>query len=55
MRGEHLTNQAETDIYHTEKVGTDKYQDKSKPLFQSLKIHDIYDLNMYHPIALLMY
>ena len=31
-----------------------KYQDKSKPLFQSLKILDIHELNMYL-IALFMY
>ena len=31
-----------------------KYQDKSKPLFQSLKILDIHELNVYL-IALFMY
>ena len=54
----HLPNQAEIDIYHIEKIGTDndlfKLSRKSKPLFQSLKILYIYELNMY-AIALFMY
>ena len=46
----HLPNQAETNIYHTGKVGTDNDLFK----IQSLKIVDIYELNMYL-VALFMY
>jgi len=54
----HVPNQAGINTYHTEEIGQimtfSNYPEKSKPLFQSLKILDIYELNKYL-IALFMY
>ena len=54
----YLSNEAKIDIYYAEKIVRlmtfAKYQDESRPLFLSLNILNIYEINTYL-IALFMY